>query len=100
MGAAGPRSVDGFLLMLRSVANPRAAHILRDAIANRFEQHLTTLLPGPAARERAALFLSVIAGVQLMREVLGSEALAEAEQDVLTTQLETLFRTLTKNEET
>ena len=100
LAAAESRSVDGFLLMLRSVANPRAAEILRAAIANRFEEHLTALLPGPAARERAALFLSLIAGVQLIREVLGSEALAEAEQDVLSTQLENLFRTLTRNEET
>jgi len=43
---AEARSVDGFLLMLRSVANPRATEILRAAIDAHFQRPLQALLPG------------------------------------------------------
>jgi AcrR family transcriptional regulator len=92
--AAEPRSVDGFLLMLRSVGNPRAAEILRAAIDAHFQRPLEALLPGAQASERAALFLSVLAGVRLMQQVLGSPALAATDASALEGQLEPLFRLL------
>jgi AcrR family transcriptional regulator len=92
--AAEPRSVDGFLLMLRSVANPRAAEILRAAIDAHFQRPLEALLPGAHASERAALFLSVLAGVRLMQQVLGSPALAATDASALERRLESLFRQL------
>jgi AcrR family transcriptional regulator len=75
----GSDSVDGFLLLLRSVSNPRAAEILRDGIERHFERHLVALMPGADAHQRAALFLSVIAGFRLMREIVGATALAETD---------------------
>jgi AcrR family transcriptional regulator len=74
------RAINGFLLMLRSVSNPRAVEILRDAIDRHFQRRLADLLPGARAGERAALFLSVIAGFQLMHNVVGSQALAHADE--------------------
>jgi AcrR family transcriptional regulator len=92
--AAEPRSVDGFLLMVRSVANPRAAEILRAGIERHFQRHLVTLLPGAQAGERAALFLAVLAGVRLMQQVLNSPALATADEAALSRRLEAMFQVL------
>jgi AcrR family transcriptional regulator len=89
---AEPEEVDGFLLTLRSAANPRAAEILCEAIERHFERHLTGLLDTPP--ERAALFLSLIAGVKLMRNVLGGTALTEADVDVLRRPIEAAFQAL------
>ncbi|UIJ63810.1 hypothetical protein LWP59_10180 [Amycolatopsis acidiphila] len=77
--------------MLRSVSNPRAVEILRDAINRHFRRRLAALLPGERVEERAALFLSVIAGFQLMHNVVGDSALANAGE-----RLERLFRVLTE----
>jgi AcrR family transcriptional regulator len=92
--AAESRSVDGFLLMLRSVANPRAAEILRAAIETHFQRPLQALLPGEHTHERAALFLSVLAGVRLMQHVLDSPALATADACALEQRLRPLFEQL------
>ncbi|MDT7679328.1 MAG: hypothetical protein QOD82_7230 [Pseudonocardiales bacterium] len=92
--AAEPRSVDGFLLMVRSVANPRAAEILRAGIERHFQRHLVALLPGAQAGERAALFLAVLAGVRLMQQVLNSPALATADEAALSRRLEAMFQLL------
>lgn len=86
--------MNGFLLMLRSLSNTRATEILRDSIGRHFEQRLTALLPGDQARARAALFLSVVAGVQLMRNALGSKALVETDVTAVARQLEGLFQQL------
>jgi len=79
LGRTAPARADGFLLMLRSAANPRSARILRDGVERHYGRRLAALLPGARADERAALFLSLIAGVQLMRDVLGLPALTDAE---------------------
>ncbi|MDT7691431.1 MAG: hypothetical protein QOI75_798 [Pseudonocardiales bacterium] len=92
--AAEPRSVDGFLLMVRSVANPRAAEILRAGIERHFQRHLVALLPGAQAGERSALFLAVLAGVRLMQQVLNSPALATADEAALSRRLEAMFQLL------
>jgi len=86
--------VDGFLLMLRSVSNPRAADILRDSIERHFEQQLAALLPGPDSHERVALFLSLIAGFQLMHNVLDSAAMTRADPAALARRLGVLFQQL------
>ncbi|MGH3764111.1 MAG: TetR family transcriptional regulator [Pseudonocardiaceae bacterium] len=92
--ASEPRSVDGFLLMVRSVSNPRAAEILRAGIERHFQQHLVALLPGAQAGERAALFLAVLAGVRLMQQVLSSPALAAADEVALSRRLEEMLQLL------
>jgi AcrR family transcriptional regulator len=48
------RPYDGFLLLLRSAPNPRAAEIMRDCIAHRIEGPMKPLLLGPRAGGRRA----------------------------------------------
>ncbi len=85
---------DGFLVMLRSISNQRAAAIWREKIEQTFEKPLAALLPGTEANERAALFQSLIAGFYLMRKVIGSTALARADAAALSRQLAALFQVL------
>jgi AcrR family transcriptional regulator len=87
--ASESNSVDGFLLMVRSLSNPRATEILRDSIDRHFQQRLAALLPGTRSHERAALFLCLVAGFQLVRNVLDSPALTKARP--VSRQLEALF---------
>jgi AcrR family transcriptional regulator len=66
------------LLLLRSAPNPRAAEILRDAIARHCEQPLKSVMRGPRRGERAAIILALIVGLQLFHKVIGNKALADA----------------------
>ncbi|TFW26538.1 TetR/AcrR family transcriptional regulator [Duganella callida] len=79
--------LSGFLILLRSAGNARAAEILRDKVERHFEAPLTRLLPGIHPAQRAALLLSLIAGFQLMRQVMGNRALTAADGALLTAQL-------------
>jgi len=83
-----------FFMLLRSAPNPRAAEILRESIARRFERPLTAALQGPKASQRAAMILAVILGFQLMRKVIGIKALADANAVSLSSDLETMFQRL------
>ncbi|MEV4360158.1 TetR family transcriptional regulator [Nonomuraea sp. NPDC049625] len=83
-----------FLLMLRSAANPRAAEIMRDAIARHAGRHLSEELSGAGAGMRAELMLAVQAGLWLMRRVLGTTALAEAPPEDLARYVTMLFQVL------
>src|SRR5258708_5758272 len=85
---------DGFLVMLRSISNQRAAAIWREKIEQTFEKPLAALLPGTEANERAALFQSLIAGFYLMCKVIGTTALARADAAALSRQLAALFQVL------
>ncbi|MFJ4849633.1 MULTISPECIES: TetR/AcrR family transcriptional regulator [unclassified Streptomyces] len=83
-----------FLLMLRSASNPRTAEIARQGIERHVERHLIGLMTGENTSERSALALSVIAGVWVMRKLIGNTALVEADPNELAGRLETLLRTL------
>ncbi|WP_348980504.1 TetR family transcriptional regulator [Polyangium sp. 15x6] len=86
--------LDGFLIMLRSASSPQAAAILRDKFEAHFEHRLVPALPGDAARERASLMLALIAGLQLMRQVIAMPSLTGADPCTLEKQVEALFRLL------
>src|SRR5579875_685687 len=62
--------LEPFLIMLRSVSNPRAVEIVRDAIERHVGRRLTRQLSGPGRQLRSEAMLSVIAGVLLMRRVV------------------------------
>lgn len=87
-------SVDPLLLMLRSASNVRAAEIIRESIERHFERPLATSLSGTEVRVRAALFLAVIAGYQLFKNIIASAALVDAEVNVLSDRLASLFQLL------
>ncbi|GAA1895037.1 TetR/AcrR family transcriptional regulator [Asanoa iriomotensis] len=91
--AAGDTPLDGFLIMLRS-SSEEAAAIARGQIEAHYHRRLTNSLAGDLAPQRAAIVLAVVAGFQLMRQVIGLSALADADPDDLRTLLEPLFRQL------
>ncbi|MFE1446187.1 TetR/AcrR family transcriptional regulator [Streptomyces olivaceoviridis] len=98
--APGADHLSPFLLMLRSAPNPRTAEIARAGIERHVERELAGMLTGDHARERTALALSVIAGVWLMRKVIGNTALVEADADDLARRLEAVLRVVLDDPET
>ncbi|MEW2289555.1 TetR family transcriptional regulator [Streptomyces sp. NPDC047841] len=88
-----------FLLMLRSVPNPRTAEIARDGIERHVEREVTGMLTGEQVSERSALALSVIAGVWMMRKVIGNRALVEADAADLARRVEAVLRVLLEDPE-
>ncbi|MEV5177980.1 TetR family transcriptional regulator [Streptomyces flaveolus] len=97
--AAEADHLSPFLLMLRSAPNPRTAEITRDGIERHVERELAGMLTGEHVKERSALALSVIAGVWLMRKVIGNTALVEADADDLTRRVEAVLRVLLEDPE-
>ena len=87
---------DPLMVMLRSAANPRTATILCERIRRHFEAPLAVLLSGEGTRERSALLLSVVAGFQLMKTIIGTEALRDGDRNILAARLEKVFATLIK----
>jgi len=75
--------LDGSLMMIRSSSSTRAAEIGRRQIEKRHHKALTAALKGEHAAERAAVMLSLIAGVQFMRQMVGLKALTKVDPDVL-----------------
>ena len=90
----GTTPLDGFLIMLRSASSERAASIWREQIERHHQKTLTALLPGNLAAERAALILALIAGFQLMRQVIGISALASGDRVAVAQLLARVFQLL------
>jgi AcrR family transcriptional regulator len=84
-------SVEPFLIMVRSVSNPTAVRIVRAAIERHVGRRLARQLPGPDNQLRSEMMLSVIAGVLLMRRVIGTRALSKVGNDKLADVLEAIF---------
>lgn len=70
--------LEGFQIMLRSASSRRAAEIGRRQIEKGHQKVLAAAIKGDFAAQRAALVLSVVAGVQVMRQMIGLSALAHA----------------------
>jgi AcrR family transcriptional regulator len=91
---AGATPLEGFLIMLHSASSRRAAEIGRVQIENGHQKTMTAALSGGLAPQRAALVLSLVAGFQVMRQMIGLSALAEAAPETLVKLLEPLFQRL------
>jgi AcrR family transcriptional regulator len=83
--------LEPFLIMLRSASNPRAAEIVRDAIERHVGRRLARQLPEPGRQIRTETMLSVIAGILLMRRLVGTHAFNAASPDQLVNVLEAVF---------
>lgn len=83
--------LEGFQIMLRSAANERAARIGREQIERHHQKHIAAALAGRLAPQRAAVMLSLIAGFQVMRQMLELPALAKADAKSLVKVLGPLF---------
>jgi AcrR family transcriptional regulator len=86
--------LDGFLILLHSASSHKAAEIGREWLQRGHQSTLEAALAGPLVRERAALFLSLVAGLQVMRQMVRLPPLAEADPLALQRLLEPLIRAL------
>jgi len=75
---ADARPLDGFLILFRSTSNTTAARIARERIASAHQATAAGAVVGDHAAERAALLLSLVAGVQMMRQMMQLAPLVEA----------------------
>jgi len=91
---SGDTPLEGFLIMLHSASSKRAAEIGREQIENGHQKTMAAALSGDLAPQRAALVLSLVAGFQVMRQMIGLSALAEAEPADLIKILAPLFQQL------
>jgi hypothetical protein len=92
--AAGGAPLEGFQIMCRSAASARAAEIGREQIEAHYHKALTAALPGTHAAERAAVLLAFVAGIQIMRQMIGLSALAACPPAVLVKILGPVFQHL------
>jgi AcrR family transcriptional regulator len=83
--------LEPFLIMLRSVSDPRAVEIVRAAIERHVGRRLSRQLPESGREIRTDVMLSVIAGILLMRRVVGSQGLNTAPRAQLVGILEAVF---------
>lgn len=99
IGLTGPGAhpLDGFLMLFRSASSETAARIAREQIAAVHHASATRAVTGEHAAERAAIFLSIVAGIQMMRQMIGLTALTDADPDTLTALLTPLFEQLLGN---
>ena len=72
----------------------RAAEIGREQIEAHYHKRLAAALRGPHASQRAALVLAVVAGIQVMRQMIGLSALADCPPAVLVKILAPVFQQL------
>ncbi|MFS8115571.1 TetR/AcrR family transcriptional regulator [Rhizobium jaguaris] len=79
----GQTPLDGFLISFRSAGSATATRIARERIAQVHHATATAAVSGDHAPERAALFLALVAGVQIMRQMLELAPLANAEPALL-----------------
>lgn len=91
-------TLDGFMLMFHSASSPGAAEISREQIERHHHRSMTGALSGDHAPERAALLLAIVAGVQVMRQMIGLKALTEVEPETLRALIEPMVRGLVDGE--
>jgi len=86
--------LEGFQIMLRSASSERAAQIGKEQIEKHYHKTLAGALGGEFAAQRAAVVLAIVAGVQVMRQMIGLSALAKVKSDTLVKILAPLFEQL------
>lgn len=79
----GQPPLDGYLVLFRSTTSATAARIIRERVAQVHQTTATAAITGDHPAERAALFLALIGGVQMMRQMLELEPLTSAEPALL-----------------
>jgi AcrR family transcriptional regulator len=92
--APGATPLDGFLVLLHSASSPRAAEIGREWVGRGHQSTLEKLIDGAHSAERAGLFLALVAGLQVIRQMIGIAALAEADPKTLEILLTPVIRQL------
>jgi AcrR family transcriptional regulator len=93
----GATPLDGFLIMFRSASSARAAEISRAQIERHHQKTMADALDGDHAAERAAVVLALVAGFQVMRQMIGLSALTDADPKTLAMLLAPLFSGLVES---
>ena len=83
MTSADEKPQDGFLLFLHSASTRHAAKITREQLEKHQYKWLASVMRGPHSAERAGLVLAIVAGVQIMRQMIGVSPLAKADPKAL-----------------
>ncbi|MFI5510077.1 TetR family transcriptional regulator [Mycobacterium sp. NPDC051804] len=83
-----------YQIMLRSVSNPGALAIVRDAISRHVGRRLARQLPEPGRSLRNEMMLSVIAGIFMMRGIIASRALTQTDPERLERLVEAVFESI------
>lgn len=91
---AGGTSLEGFLILLHSASDKRAAVIAREQLEKGPQASMADALKGAHHEERAALVLALVSGFQVMRQMLELSALTKADPRVLVDLLAPLFQQL------
>lgn len=90
----GATPLDGFLVLFHSASSLSAGKIGRDWIGRGHQATLEKMIGGEHAVERAGLFLALVAGLQVIRQMIQIEALAEADPQTLEALLTPMIRHL------
>jgi AcrR family transcriptional regulator len=90
----GATPMDGFLILLHSASNKTAARIGRAEIEKHHAKILAGALDGELVPQRAALMLGLVAGFQVMRQMIGLSSLTKAKSADLVKLLTPLIRQL------
>lgn len=93
LGADAQRG-DHLALLLPGASNGPLRDIVRDKINDSFGRVVASRLAGPSAQLRAELLAAVLAGVRLLRQRVGTPALAAAEHEELVAYFERLAEVL------
>jgi AcrR family transcriptional regulator len=91
---ASDTPLEGFQILLRSASSQRAAEISRELIEGHQQKAIAAALGGDLVAQRAALMLSVIAGLQVMRQMIALPALADTKSRSVVRVLGPLFQML------
>jgi AcrR family transcriptional regulator len=97
---SGATPLDGLLIMMHSASSSRATAIARSQMERHYSRQLADALPGDLAEQRAATILAIVAGIQVMREVIGLSALADARPEDLSAILKPVFEQLVGRDKT
>ena len=92
----GAEGLDPFLLMLRCASDPEALQTVRQGIEAHAGARLAGLIGGAEADVRAQLGLALVAGTWLLRVVIGTRALAAADDDRLADLLTAMLEPITQ----
>ncbi|QNQ10650.1 TetR family transcriptional regulator [Sphingomonas alpina] len=95
--ASGEHPLDGFLILFRSASSDTAARIARERIAAAHHATASRTIVGNHAAERAGLLLALVAGFQMMRQMMKLDTLADAEPKLLIDLLTPLFAAILGN---
>jgi AcrR family transcriptional regulator len=79
----GKSPLDGLLILFRSASSETAAAIARKRIAAAHQATVRGVIKCTNAPERAGILLAVVAGIQMMRQVMRLEVLADADPVLL-----------------